>query len=145
MKIPTILTMLAFSVTVASAQKLKEEQVPSKVKESFQKKYPDTKAKWEKEDADYEAEFKWTNIETSAVFDGNGLFKESEQEIKIVELPEKIKEYCVRNFAGYELKEAAKITEESGIIMYEAEMRKGEEKFDVIFDGKGNFIKKSVL
>ncbi len=36
-----------------------------------------------------------------------------------------------------------KIIDSTGKVMYEAEMSKGKEEFDVIFDDKGNFIKKS--
>ena len=33
----------------------------------------------------------------------------------------------------------------SGKVMYEAEMEKGKEHFDVIFDDKGSFVKKLAL
>lgn len=43
----------------------------------------------------------------------------------------------------FKLSEAAKITDAVDKIMYEAEMSKGKEHFDAIFDDKGNFLKKS--
>lgn len=142
----TTIIMLA-SVLIAScadAQKLKEAEVPSKVKEAFTKKYPGAKVeKWEKENADYEAEFELNDVESSVVIDAGGNFKETEQEIKSSELPKGITDYCAENFADYKLDEAARITDASGKVTFEAEMKKGKEHFDAIFDDKCNFIKKS--
>jgi hypothetical protein len=142
----TIITTIALCLGLSSAyaQKVKEADVPAAVKESFAKKYPGTKVeKWEKEGADYEAEFDLKKVETSAVFDAKGNFKEVEQEIKISELPAAAAEYCKKNFADYKLDEAAKIVDAAGKVMYEAEMKKGKEHFDALFDDKGNFAKKS--
>ncbi|MDO9184447.1 MAG: PepSY-like domain-containing protein [Bacteroidia bacterium] len=142
----TTLIMLASVLTFgcANAQKINESEVPAKVKEAFAKKYPGAKVeKWEKENADYEAEFELNKVESSVVIDANGNFKETEQEIKSSELPKGVTDYCAKNFADYKLDEAAKITDASGKVTFEAEMKKGKEHFDAIFDDKGNFIKKS--
>lgn len=141
----TIATIaLCFGFIYANAQHLKEAEVPKSVKDGFAKKYPGSKVKvWEKEGADYEAEFDLNKVESSAVFDGNGSFKELEQEIKTSELPKSAVDYCTKTFAGYKLSEAAKITDANGKVQFEAEMEKGKEHFDVIFDDKGNFVKKS--
>lgn len=142
----TILIMLASVLTFgcANAQKINESEVPAKVKEAFAKKYPGAKVEeWEKENADYEAEFELNKVESSVVFDANGTFKEVEQEIKSSELPKGVTDYCIKTFVGYKLSEASKITDEAGKVMFEAEMKKGKEHFDAIFDDKGNFIKKS--
>ncbi len=143
MKTMIVTLALCFGLSsFANAQELKESDVPVNVKNAFAKKYPGVKAKWEKEGADFEAEFDWNKVESSAIFDANGLFKELEQEIKISALPMGVVEYCNKNFAGYKLNEAEKITDASGKIMYEAEMKKGKESMDVVFDQNGTFIKK---
>ena len=140
--IATIALCLGF--TFANAQKIKEAEVPSSVKEAFAKKYPGSKVKaWEKEGLNYEVEFDLNKAESSAVFEASGTFKELEQEIKTTELPKTVADYCAKNFAGYKIEEAAKITEAGGKVLYEAEMKKGKEHFDAIFDDKGNFVKKS--
>ena len=142
----TMLMVVASVLTVscAHAQKMKESEVPLKVKESFAKKYPGAKVeKWEKEEADYEADFDLNKVESSAVFDVNGNFKEIEQEIKTTDLPKAVADYCAKSYAGYKLSEAAKITDATSKIFYEAEMSKGKEHFDAVFDDKGNFVKKS--
>jgi hypothetical protein len=139
--IATIALCLGF--TIANAQQIKETEVPAAVKQGFEKKYPGAKVeKWEKEGADYEAGFHLNKVESSAVIEANGTFKELEQEIKTSELPKAAVEYCAKNFAGHKLSEAAKITDASGKVSYEAEMTKEKEHFDVIFNDKGNFVKK---
>jgi len=141
----TIIATLALSLIAGTtfAQKVKESEVPAAVKESFAKKYAGSKAeKWEKENGNYEAEFDLNKIETSALFDASGTFKEQEQEIKTSALPAGVTAYCTKNFAGWKLSEASKITTADGKVSYEAEMSKGKEHFDAIFDDKGNFEKK---
>ena len=142
--ITTIALCLGF--TIANAQEVKEAEVPAKVKDAFAKKYAGSKAKeWEKEGADYEVEFNLNKVESSAVFTAEGTFKELEQEIKLTELPKSASDYCTKNYAGWKLAEAAKITDASGKVMFEAEMEKGKEHFDVMFDDKGTFVKKGEL
>ncbi|MBA3665885.1 MAG: PepSY-like domain-containing protein [Bacteroidetes bacterium] len=144
MKSTLILAAGFFLISSVKAQHVKESEVPAEVKDAFSKKYSGAKVdKWEKEGADYEAEFHLNKIESSAVFEANGTFKELEQEIKTSELPKSATEYCTKNYAGHKLSEAAKITDASGKVSYEAEMTKGKEHFDVIFDDKGAFVKKS--
>lgn len=142
--IATISTIaLCLGFTIANAQHLKEAEVPANIKAAFSKKYAGAKVeKWEKEGADYEAEFHLNKVESSAVFTADGTFKELEQEIKESELPKAATDYCTKNYVGYKLEEAAKITEANGTVMFEAEMKKGKEHFDVMFDHKGNFHKK---
>jgi len=135
--------ILMITSGAVSAQKVKQEAVPAQVKEAFAKKYPGQKAEWEKEGSDYEAGFDLNKIESSAVFSPEGTFKELEQEIKISELPKAVTEYCAKNFADHKLSEGAKITDAAGKLTYEAELTKGKEHFDAIFDQQGNFIKKS--
>lgn len=140
--ISTIALCLGFSIL--NAQEVKEADVPKIVKDAFSKKYAGAKVEeWTKEDADYEAEFKLNKKESSALFSGDGSFKEVEQEIKISELPKGVADYCAKTFAGYKLSEASKITDSTGKVMYEAEMEKGKEHFDAIFDSNGTFMKKT--
>lgn len=142
-----IITTIALSLVVcfASAQKVKEAEVPTAVKEAFTQKYPKAKVeKWEKEDGNYEAEFDWNKDEASAIFDPAGTFKEYEVEIKTKALPAGVAEYCAKTFAGWSIAEATRITDADGKVSYKCEIKKGREDFDALFDEKGNFLKKSV-
>ena len=141
--------IIASAILVAScsanSQAVKESAVPKPVVTSFQTNFAGAKAeKWEKEkDGNYEAEFDWKKIESSATFSADGKLLETEQEISTKELPALVGNYVTKNYAGYKIAEAAKITAD-GKVMYEAEVKKGKEGFDLIFDSAGNFIKKVV-
>jgi hypothetical protein len=140
MKRILILTALAISVGLtASAQKLKEAEVPNSVKVTFAKLHPGITPKWEKEGASYEANFKKDGKAMSVVIQPNGTMTESEVSIKTEELPGSVLTYLKANYKDKKIKEAAKITKADGTINYEAEV----EGKDVIFDKDGKFIKEA--
>jgi hypothetical protein len=125
----------------ACAQKVKESEVPTVVKDAFKKSYKDAKeVKWEKEGANFEAEFEIGETDQSVVFDAMGHLVETEVEIKVDELPSGAKDYIAKNYRDTKIKEATKITDAKGTITYEAEI-KGK---DLIFDSTGKFIKEEV-
>lgn len=133
---------LLVSVTIfsgcANAQKMKSSEVPAAVKSAFERQYPDVKdVDWEKEDSNYEAGFEVNKIETSVVYDVSGNLIETEVEIAVSALPQTAQDYIAKNYPKSKISEAAKITDASGAITYEAEV--GES--DLIFDANGNFVK----
>ncbi len=133
-----ILLVAMFSVSFANAQKVSDKKVPTAAKTSLKKNYPNAKEiKWEKEKANYEAEFEVNETDYSLLIDISGNILETEIEIKVDALPAKAKEYVSKNYAGQKIKEATKITDNKGVVTYEAEI-KGK---DLIFDSNGNFIK----
>ena len=145
MKAIIIILISVLGISAAQAQKLKETEVPAAVKDGFKKQFPNAKVKvWEKEkDNNYEAEFDLDKTETSATFNASGILLETEQEVAVNTLPKAIEAYINKNHAGSRIAEAAKITEAAtGKVLYEAEMKKGKEEWDLIFDDKGNFLKK---
>ena len=130
--------IIALMANFAVAQKMNAKDVPAMVTSAFAKMYPAIKEpKWVKEDADYEAEFDLNKNETSATFDANGNLKEVEVEIEVSALPQKVRDYVLKNYPDKKIKEASKITDAKGMITHEAEM-KGVE---VIFDSGGSFLK----
>lgn len=138
-------TALVLAINTLSAQKVKQAEVPKAVTESFTKNFPGSKAKeWEKEKDTYEAEFNLNKVETSASFSADGKLMETETEIATSALPKTITEYITKNYPGHKLSEASKITDAKGTVTYEAEVKKGKEEMDLIFDSTGAFIKKEV-
>ncbi|MFL5763526.1 MAG: PepSY-like domain-containing protein [Bacteroidia bacterium] len=130
--------LFAFS---ASAQKMKEADVPAAIKASFIKMHPNTKVdKWEKEGNNWEAEYTEGGVENSVEFGPNGQLIASEMEIKVADLPKAVSAYCAKNMPGKKIAEASKITDAKGVISYEAEV----DETDYIFDANGNFVKKEV-
>ena len=133
MKRLLILAVFALATLQVNAQKMTVDKVPSAVKDNFAKQYPTVKgAKWDKEDADYEASFKMDGKDISVVFDGKGIEKEVETDIKFSELPMPVQ----MALKGKKVKEAA-VIKKGGKTFYEAEVG-GK---DLLFEGDGKRVK----
>jgi hypothetical protein len=111
--------------------------VPANAKSNFEKEFLDVNAKWDKEDSNFEANFKQNQKTMSVIYDANGNRLETEQEINVAALPQIIKDYVSKNYKGENIKEAAIITKPNGEENYEAEV-KGN---DLLFTKDGQFIK----
>lgn len=139
MKKTTFIVALCLAAGLASAQKVKEADVPSAVKDSFKNHYPAAKVEsWEKEGANYEAEFDLNKVETSVVFDASGKLLETETEIAESALPKAVLDHISKTMPGKKIKEAAKIVDASGKIRYEAEI----DKKDYLFEENGTPVTK---
>lgn len=138
MKKSMIITAGLMISLAACGQKMKEADVPTVVKDAFKKAHGDAKeVKWEKEGANFEAEFEIGETDQSVVYDASGKLIETEVEIKVEELPVGVKDYISKNYKDAKIKEATKITDAKGTITYEAEIK----GMDLIFDNNGKFIK----
>lgn len=136
-----ILAATSLAIFAVSAFTFGGDDAPITVKAKFASLYPNvSKVKWVKEDTNYEAEFDLNKTEMSCLFDANGNVLETETEIAITALPKAVSDYTAKNYPGQNIKEASKIVDSKNGITYEAEL-KGVG--DLIFDEKGNFIKKN--
>lgn len=127
--------MIAF--TLFAATSCMSQNVPVAVKDAFAKNFPGVTAqKWDKEDGNYEANFKKDGKTMSATFDAKGGWMETETDIAVAELPVSITSYIREHYKGETIKEAAMLKTPKGD-MYEAEV-KGK---DLMFDMNGKFIK----
>ena len=127
--------MLTSLSSLAIAQKKETIKVPIAVEKAFQKAHPNTKAKWEKENTSYEAEYKVNGTETRSLSRSARILEETEVEIAINRLPVTAAKYVSTHHLG-EIKEASKIVKANGNVVYEAKVKSG----DALFDAKGNFI-----
>ncbi len=135
-----ILIACCFSIiclNTIQAQKLRSSQVPVNVRNAFSKAYPSIKAKWEKENKQFEAGFKQNGKLMSVVYTSDGTLVEIETAIKVSQLPGSVVAYLKKNKPGKSIHDAAKIITADGVVTYEAEVQ-GK---DLIFDKDGNFIK----
>ncbi len=138
MKKIILMVVSAMISTLTFSQKLQVKNVPSSVKATFQKQYPNAKeVKWEKEERKFEASFNINKIANSVLFDSYGNILETEVEIGVDHLPKNILEYVSANYKGKKIKEAAMITDDKGAVIYETEIN----GFDLLFDAAGEFIK----
>lgn len=129
-----MIAAISVGMTVSANAQVK---VPAAVKSSFEKEYPSTKVKWEKEGANYEAGFDQKGHEMSVIYTPTGVATEKEVEIAVTELPKAVRDYASQNYKGAKIKEAAKITKANGEVQYEAEINKK----DVLFTAEGKLVK----
>ncbi len=114
---------------------------PAAVKAAFAKRFPAaTAVAWEKEDANYEAEFRAGKVATSAVFTARGEFKEVERAALPTALPAPVLPYLQQHYAGQKIKEVARIEDASGTVTWETEIS-GK---DLIFNAAGKFLREQI-
>lgn len=135
-KILTALVFL-FAITFGYAQKLDAKKVPQAVKDAFKKAHPGSTVSWEREDANYEANFTEGGKTMSCVINKQGTILETESPIKASELPSAATTYMSQHFKGKKWKEVAKIVKANGEVNYEVNAGT-----DVLFDANGNHLEK---
>ena len=86
----------------------------------------------------FEASFKLNNIDNSVLMDTKGNIVETEVAADLEKIPKVILAYVKNKFGSKKLNDAATITDSKGNTTFEIEMN----GTDLIFDKKGNFIKK---
>ena len=138
-----LLAVVLISNTIC-AQKLSADKVPASVMQAFQAKFPNAdKTTWEMEKTnEYEAEFGLNGEEMSAIFDNTGNWLETETEIKVIALPSSVHKALREDFADFKINEASKIESVKNGNCFEAEIKKGKETFDVLFNAAGKLLSK---
>jgi hypothetical protein len=124
-------------VLAACSRSLKQADVPQAVRTAVESKFPGLSYKWEKEDRNYEANFKKDAISMSMVIDVSGTILSTETAIPVSDLPAGILAYMKTHYNGKNIRDAARIVNADGSVVYEAALK---EK-DVLFDSNGNFLK----
>ena len=131
------------STTKKQATKSKAPVVPSAVKEAFKQRFPQvTKVKFDRErNGEYEAGFKENGAAMSANFTAQGAWRETETEIKTEELPTVVAQAIAAKYPRAKVVGAAKIETADNGTRYEADLKTGLKKSEVLFDAAGNPVK----
>jgi Putative beta-lactamase-inhibitor-like, PepSY-like len=138
MKKNLLALLLPLSINALFAQK-----APAAVQKAFAEKFPTVKrVSYDREkNGDYEAEFKVNGLETSANFTADGKWLETEKTIATSALPAEIVTAIKTQYPNAKIVGAAQIeTLEKGTL-YEADLKTGIKKQEVLLDAKGNFVK----
>ncbi len=145
-KIIVLLSACLLISLMGYTQKITPDKVPAKVKQAFAKKFPAvTDVKYEMDKKDYEINFKDKGIEMSANFDATGKWLETETEIKETDLPKAVSASIAKNFTGFKISEVAKTENRDKGIIYEMDLKKDKEGYEVQFSIKGDILKKTPL
>jgi len=133
------LVILFFTLFIGTAF---AQNVPVAAKTKLKALYPKAEeVKWDKEDANFEANFEVDDVEMSVIFDAKGAVLETETELETDALPQAVQSALAKDFPGYDIEEAAKIVK-AGTTTFEAQVEKGETKLDAIYSPDGKLIKK---
>ena len=136
-------TVIVLSINSVSAQKVKEAEVPKPILTAFQTQFKDAKLEaWDKEkNGEFEAEFTINNVKMSANFSADGELVGTEEEINSTALPKMATDYLAKNYIDNKIEKTTKITGPTGNISFELEVKKGNEKKELLFSSRGGFIK----
>ncbi len=128
----------------STAQRITEDKVPPAVLGSFKDKFSTAFAtKWFKEGDEFEVDFKLKKERYSAKFNNEGKWLETEQGIKIADLPMAIQNNIKKEYPGYKIEEANKMETLKDGSVYEAEVVKGKISWDLIYTMDGKLLNKS--
>lgn len=139
MKTTMLSVVLAASTMVTACG---QTSVPSAVKQAFTKQFANAKSvKWGKEgSSEYEAEFKMNGQELSANYSESGQWMETETDMEVKDLPSAVMQTIQSQFAGYKLKEAAKVDMPNAPSVYEVDLKKGDKALEVQFSPDGKVV-----
>ena len=116
---------------------------PEAIQKAFKAKFPDAaNVKWGKENkTEWEAEFTVNGTKTSANFSIDGTWVETETQIKTSELPKAVAAAINKQYPDWITTEADKIENVKKGTFYEADIRSGNKKKEVVLKEDGTFIK----
>lgn len=136
--------LLVMAICAMSISAYSQTKVPAAVKEAFVKKHPLVKgAVWELENgSEYEAEFKENGKGVSVVFNKEGKWLSTGREISVSLLPKAVSDAVKKEFPGYKIDEAEKVETAQRKVMYEIEIQKGSDEWDVLLSSDGKIVKK---
>ena len=117
--------------------------VPKVVSAAFAKKFPAaTNIKWAKENAkEYEAAFNINGKSASANFLTNGSWVETEMEINTADLPAAVANTIKLKYATAVILKTYKIENAKGAVTYEAEIKTGSKKTELVMNADGTILK----
>lgn len=138
------ISLFLFVALTLTAAALAQTKIPPDVEKAFTTKFPSvTDVKWDNEnDREFEAEFKMTDREMSAVFSAGGAWVETETELPVDRLPAAVSQSLAKEFKGFTVKEAASVEKPEKELCYEVEISKGERTMEVLFSRNGKVVEK---
>jgi uncharacterized protein YjiK len=115
-------------------------EVPEAVKVQFTERYPTIKqADWETENGNFEAEFKLSGLERTALFTPDGKLVSYTEEIDQRHLPKSILEELQAKYATYKIEEAHRV-QQNGTALYVVELEDNMNDLELQFEASGKLI-----
>ena len=135
-KMMIVIVMMACMPVLALA--INVSKVPFVVRAAFSRNFPQVHhARWNKEDGNYEANFRAGGKIMSATYDATGRWMETETDMPVKNLPSAARTYIASHCNGKRIKDASVIKRPKGVVLFEA----GVMGKDYLFNKNGKFIK----
>lgn len=134
---------LILFLTLAAPLSMTAQKAPAAVEKAFANRFPNVKeVKYDKEsNGEFEASFKINGVKMSANFKATGDWVETESEIPAAGLPSPVTAAIKKAHPKSKIVGAAKIETAVNGTRYEADLKRGLLKAEVLYDENGNFIK----
>jgi hypothetical protein len=118
------------------------QQVPQAVKDSFALQYPNKVVNWTSEDTDFEANFVVNYIKHSVVYSPTAVRKIEESDASFTVLPQAVQDGAYKDFEEENIVGAAILHDfVANVMKFEVAIyESSSEKWDLIFDEKGNLL-----
>lgn len=135
------ITAMALLLTAGlSAQDLSLNDVPSNLKNSFEKAYPDANdQEWEMEGDFYKVEFEIDNNDHDIWYNKDGSTYKMESELHVNDLPEAIQNTLKNSYSDYNTDDITKIEQDNNTT-YKVELEKIAGDKIVMFSSNGKVI-----
>jgi hypothetical protein len=128
------------------AQNLKEEEVPSHVREALAKRYPTaTDLRWEREDGGFEGAYKAKGKEVSVFYSAAGTFLRTEFDIAVKKLPANIVEALNQVYPENTIRETARMENANGTTSYKVLIEHKGKSLYVVLSTSGKIEETSLL
>lgn len=135
-----ILLAVAGLHTIAAAQDIPQNQVPSVVLSAFQSKFQNTKdPKWGFKGELYKAEFKIESRKHEVWINKSGVITRHKEDFPKGQLPEVIREKLAKEFKDYKIDDADKI-EADGKVFYQVDLESPQGKRKLLFTADGQLL-----
>lgn len=141
-KLMLIIAGILLGTVISFAQDVKEADVPSVVLNSFKKEFSKVSdVEWEVKGDVYDVEFDIGFADHEAWFDNSGKMIKHNEEIKTSNLPETILSTLNKEYKPYRVSDVKKI-ETGSTVVYQLDLKNGNEEWEMLFASNGKLIEK---
>lgn len=140
MKTLKILAAFLFVTGAAVAQDINEAEVPTAVKNAFNKEYSNVNnVEWEKEMENYNVEFDSNRMENEIWYNASGNVLKKESDIAEADLPSSVSKAIKSKYAEYRIDGIEKVWQNNATT-YEVELENGNAELHVTFDENAKVV-----
>ncbi len=143
-KIIFTLLCAVFASIAVNAQTVAAAQVPSAVKKAVMMKYPKASGvQWEKQQANYEAQFMLGNNWTTAAFNAAGQWLQTSSFLEATALPASITASINKEVPGAEILSATSVDKAKGGKIFMVQAATEIDTYDFTYNADGSMVSKT--